>query len=337
MRLIITTLFSLCFLVNFNLNAQYKIKYWKDSDGLLQDQASLIYENAYKILDNYPPDTIINNKRQLALLSLDALLHDTRLDNGIAFKTYMSNITNNITRKLKGDRPKGNQIRVFRFYNDGFILQSASVTIAIDIVRGGSEKDPFIDEKTIQSIVDQCDILFITHSHADHADPLVAEMFCKQNKDVIVPENIWQNMSSHLKVLRGSKLKKENIKLPFKKSSLSVNIYSGSQGNIPNNVYAITLPEGKTFLHTGDQDYSVQLIEAFNKTKIDILLVQCWMMPMYEFVSGLKPTLVFSGHENEIGHHTIDHREAYWLTFRRLSGIPAPYIVMAWGEYYTIN
>ena len=335
-KLVISILVFLCLLVSINLNAQQRIEYWKDSNALLQDQASLIFEHSYKILDNYPPDTIINNERKLALLSIDALLHDTRLDNGIAFKTYMSNITNNVVAKLKEDKPKGNQIRFFRFYNHGFIVQSASTTVAIDIIRGGTEIDPFVDEKTIQSIVDQCDILFISHSHADHADSLVAKMFCEQKKDVIVPEILWQNMGPHLKVLRGNKLKKEIIKLPFKNTYLTASIYPGHQGKVSNNVYAITLAEGKTIMHTGDQDFSVPLIEAFKNIKIDVLLVHCWMMPMYEFVSGINPTLVISGHENEIGHHTIDHREAYWLTFSRLSGIPSPFIVMACGEFYTI-
>ena len=60
------------------------------------------------------------------------------------------------------------------------------------------------------------------------------------------------------------------------------------------------------------------------------------MMPMEKFVSGIQPALVITGHENEMGH-TIDHREAYWLTFRRMNGIKVPYVVMAWGESYIVE
>lgn len=56
---------------------------------------------------------------------------------------------------------------------------------------------------------------------------------------------------------------------------------------------------------------------------------------MQKFISAVGPSLVICGHENEM-EHSIDHREAYWLTFRRMSGIKVPYIVMAWGESYTL-
>lgn len=30
--------------------------------------------------------------------------------------------------------------------------------------------------------------------------------------------------------------------------------------------------------------------------------------------------------------HAIDHREPYWLTFRRIQHVEKPTVVMAWGE-----
>lgn len=327
----------LCFLLSIRLSAQEKLHYWKDSETYLQDQASLIFEEAYKVLTAYPPGTSVANERMLALLSLDALLHDTRLDNGKAFLTYMEQITANITEELPKDKPSGREIRFFRFYNHGFIVQTSSVTIGIDLIRGGKADQHFISDAQIRSVVDQCDMLFITHAHGDHADLPVAKMFCEQGKNVIAPEEIWKDMPGEFRILRGADMIREKISLPGKGTSLTVQVYPGHQGKTLNNVYIITFPEGQTILHTGDQDYTDDLVAKIStQAKVDVLLTHCWMMPMEKFVSGVNPALIITGHENEMGH-SIDHREAYWLTFRRMSGIKVPYVAMAWGESYTFT
>ena len=322
-----------CFLCCGQIIAQEKLHYWNDSEAYLQNQASFIYEEAYKVLAAYPPGTILHSERRLALASLDALMHDTRLDNGPAFMAYMNKIYNDIAINLRNNKPTGREIRIFRLYDHGFILQTPSVTIAIDMIRGGRADNPFVNESLIQSIVEQCDILFITHTHGDHADPVVARMFGEQHKQVIVPEDFWKNPDIPLHVVRGNEIVRETIVLQGKNISLPVQVYPGKQGNILNNVYIITLPEGQTIMHTGDQDFVEDLAAKTGIGKIDILFVQCWMLPMEQFVAGVNPALIITGHENEM-LHTIDHRESYWLTFRRISDVKAPYIIMAWGESY---
>ena len=328
--------FSLFMLITKQLSAQEKLHYWNDSETFLQEQASTIIEEAYRVLAAHPPaSTSVGSERKLALFSLDALLHDTRLDNGIAFMTYMDNMAGNVAAELRKRKPSGSEIRFFRFYNHGFIVQTHNITIAIDLIRGGKADNPFVSDARIRSIVDQCDILFITHVHGDHADIAVAKMFCEQGKDVIVPEEFWKGITPQLRIVRGTAVIQETIPLSAKSASLSVRVFPGHQGNVLNNVYIITLPEGQTIMHTGDQDYSDDLLAKISNSKVDILLVQCWMMPMEKFVSGVKPLLVICGHENEMGH-AIDHREAYWLTFRRMSEVKVPYVIMAWGESYTV-
>jgi len=335
-KLFLSTFLSCMFYLvpSWQLSAQERLHYWEDSETYLQDQASVIIENAYKVLAAYPPTTISGNERKLALFSLDALFHDTRLDNSTAFLKFMDRITSNIASELSKDKPSGNEMRFFRFYNHGFIIQTSSVTVGIDLVRGGRLDKPFISESLMRSIVDQCDILFLTHRHGDHTDFSVAKMFCEQGKKVIVPEIMYNELSSCLKVVRGTDFIHETIRLTKNNIELNVFVYPGKQGNILNNVYMITLPEGKTIVHTGDQEFSDDLISKIsNNKKVDVLLVQCWMLPMEKFVSGIKPVLVILGHENEM-LHSIDHRESYWLTFRRMTGVKEPYIVMAWGEKY---
>ena len=329
--------FIFCILLSSRLAAQEKLHYWGDSETFLQEQAKVIIEEAYKVLVTYPPGPTVGSERRLALFALDALFHDTRLDNGPAFMTYMDKIVDNIVTELRKSKPTGSEIRFFRFYNHGFIIQTSSVTVGIDLVRGGRADNPFISEPLMRKIVDQCDILFITHAHGDHTDLSVAKMFCEQGKNVIVPEEIWKDMAPQLRVVRGTDMIRETIRIPAKNANLSVQVYPGKQGNVLNNVYTITLPDGKTIMHTGDQDFSEELVAKISgNIKTDVLLVQCWMMPMEKFVTGIKPALIITGHENEM-LHTIDHRESYWLTFRRMSDVKVPFVVMACGESYTMN
>ena len=331
---LIVTPSILYLLITMQLSAQERLHYWRDSEAYLQDQASIIIEEAYKVLAAHPPSTTVSSERKLALFSLDALLHDTRLDNGTAFMTYMDNMAANIATELRINKPSGREIRFFRFYNDGFVIQTSTVTVAIDLIRGGKADKPFVNDERIRSIVDQCDMLFITHAHGDHADFTVAKMFCEQGKNVIVPNEFWKDLTPHLRVVRGNI--QETIRLQAKNASLTVHVYPGHQENVLNNVYIITLPEGQTIVHTGDQDYTDDLVAKISNSKVDVLLVHCWMMPMEKFVSGIKPALVICGHENEM-EHAIDHRESYWLTFRRMSAIRVPYVIMAWGESYAIR
>ena len=319
------------------LQAQERMHYWRDSSAYIQDQASMIFEQAYKVLATNPPEVTAGDERKLALYALDALLHDTRVDNGTAFMSYMERIMGGIAAGLQINKPVGREVRFYRCYNHGFIIQTATVTVAIDLIRGGRGDNVFVSNELIRSIVDQCDILFISHAHGDHTDNAVIDMFIEQGKEVIVPDNFRKDMPSQLRVLRGTELMRETIQIPARNTSLSVHVYPGQQGAMPNNVYLITLPEGQTIMHTGDQDFTTGIGAKISDSnlRVDVLLAQCWMMPMHEFVAGFNPSLIICGHENEMGH-TIDHREAYWLTFRRMAEVKVPFVVIAWGESYRL-
>ncbi|GHT23121.1 hypothetical protein FACS189430_05910 [Bacteroidia bacterium] len=321
---------------SWNVSAQQKLEYWDDPEGFLQEQASIIYKQVFKVLDAYPPSTEAGNERKLALFALDALLHDTRLDNGVAFKAYADNNVHRVLDLLQAKKAK-NTLRYIHFYNDGYIIQSPTVTIGIDLVRGGSDNEPFVSNASMQSIVDRCDVLFISHEHGDHADLAVAKMFCDQKKEVIVPPGLWENVSPYIKPLRGNNALKETVYVTKNRYPLVLNIYPGYQGATLNNVYAITIPEGKTLMHTGDESSGEKWLANVKKEiKIDVLTAQCWMSPMPAIVASLNPGLVITGHENEMAH-TIDHREPYWLSFRHMEPVTVPYVIMTWGEFFDIK
>ena len=337
MKFLAGCLFAICLLFSEKLTAQERMDYWGDKESMLQDQAAYIFDHAYKVLAAYPPTPNPGLERKMALCALDAVFHDTRLDKGPAFMSFMERIATNFAADLQKNKPIGRELRILRFYNFGYVVQTASVTIGIDLVRGGRPDSAYISEELMRPIVDQCDILFITHRHGDHANQSVVKMFCEQGKTVIVPGEFWENMKPQLRVLRGDTLIRENIRLAAKNTSITAWVYPGFQGDTPNNVYLITLPEGQTIFHAGDQSGHEDLINQVKRhnIKVDVMLVGC-ASPMRLIANGIMPSIVFTGHENEMGH-TIDHREAYWLSFRRMSEAKVPCIITAWGESYTFK
>ncbi len=51
------------------------------------------------------------------------------------------------------------------------------------------ESPSLISDETMQAIVAQCDIMFLSHNHPDHIDPVVVRMFTDMGKQVIAPNN----------------------------------------------------------------------------------------------------------------------------------------------------
>ena len=312
------------------------LQYWNDPDGMLQEQAALLFEQAHTILAKYPPSAVACEERKLALLALDSLLHDVRLDHTKALTDYVEKRFLCVVKKLENEKLGEKEIRIHKLFNHGYVIETPSVNIGFDIFRGGHPKNPFVSDAVLQALVGRCDLLFISHEHGDHADQSVAQLFCDQNKTVIAPPGLWdkENIASQIKHLRGESVITEKISIPTKNVELTVKVFPGHQGTLPNNVYAVTTPEGITVMQTGDQandDDMKWIARVSDAVKVDVLLVQCWMPQIEQSVEGIKPTLIITGHENEMGH-TIDHRESFWLTFRRFANIQVPWIVPAWGE-----
>ncbi|MDR0352180.1 MAG: hypothetical protein LBI02_02080 [Opitutaceae bacterium] len=326
---------------------QRAFNYAKKPDDMLQEQARRIFGQARQVLAAHPPSATPGAERQLALFALDALLHDPRLDQGPAFTAFMADLARRVAATLAGPRPAA-PLRVIRFYNHGFILQTPSVTLAIDIVRGGKnvisgdKEDPFIKEELMRPIVERCDALFVSHPHNDHADLRVARLFLDAGKPVVAPPGLWENIAPRLVRPRAADATAPadfTLALPALARPLAVRAYPGHQGKVPNNLYAITTPEGQTILHSGDQtgggDDLPWLLKIHEQQRIDVFLPQCWMARLPLVVEGVRPALVLPGHENEMGH-SIDHRESWWQTVLRVQKLPAPVILTAWGEHVDI-
>jgi len=323
----------------------------EEQNQFLNNQAEALLSQASEVFSDYPPNWPEPAARRSALLLLDGVLHDVyapqRPPVQLFFKTRMRQAVEEIeqTEVTFG-------ARIWKLYDHGFVIRTKTVTIGFDLIRGKSARAEgfLISEDYMDRLIKQCDVLFISHFHGDHAEEWVAQSFINQGKPVIAPPEVWKDKSINKFITHLERVPHtvQTLSVQGGKQILEVIVYPGHQGeNIENNVSLVKTPEGLSFSHMGDQSNSNDfewIDKVGNNHVVDVLMPNCWTSDIVRVVSGFNPALVITGHENEMGH-TIDHREPYWLTYQRREGsdrfggssevgYDTPLILMTWGESY---
>ncbi len=317
---------------------KYPVQYWGDTELYLDKQHEEMLAHVENILAVNPPQIPEPLVRKSALYLVDAVLHDVKAPERPSVQAFHHRRMEAVLKELETTKVTDGAV-IWKLYDLGFIVRTKSVTLAFDFIRGHSSKvEEFaIADDLAQKIADQCDILFISHLHGDHADEVIAGMFLDAGKKVIAPENLWEDQPIHerLTFLERAADTVHDVELTDGKK-LDVVVFPGHQGDLLNNVSLVTTPEGMGFCQTGDQandgDFA-WIDEAGKNYRVDVLMPNCWTTDMPRLAEGLDPVLVIPGHENELGH-TIDHREPYWLTYYRFPSDKYPLLLMTWGESY---
>ena len=315
--------------------------WWGDIDGFLNHQAGLSLDMVNKVLVKSPPSIKETEIRKMALLLIDNVLHDVKAASRPAVQTLFRNrIEKAIDEICSVDVEKG--ALIWKLYNHTFIVKTPSVTIAFDLQQGTPGVEGMqISREQLTKLIRVSDILFITHTHNDHASEWVAESFLSQGKPVVSPPDIWIDKQIYSRISHPERREglTTGINLPSKSLNLKFITYPGHQGErLPNNVYLVFTPEGISVSHTGDQsneDDFKWIDEVGKNFDVDVAMVNAWSVyPGLRFARGFLPKLIIAGHENELAH-TIDHREPYWLNTARLGNMEVfPWIEMVWGEKY---
>lgn len=307
--------------------------YWGDIDKFIEEQTKRSFSLINETLNQNLPALEEPLARRSALINLDAILHDPRNDNSPAISQFMQTRMAFVLKEL--NKPVEEGVKVYKLYNHSFIAQTKSVVFAFDLFRGGKGDSPYIPNEQMQQIVEKCDIMFLTHNHSDHCDPVVIEMFLNAGKKVIATTGILANKNYPLQYIRSNDIIKETIELSAGRK-MEATIFPGHQSDLPNNIYTIKSPEGYSITYVGDQ-YNNDDFEWIDVAKehatTDVLLVNCWTIDPPRIVKGFDPVLVIPGHENEM-NHSIDHREPHWLTYSRFEQVNRNKLFMTWGEFY---
>jgi len=339
----------------------------RDNDYLDRQAKALLGEVALT-LTKVQPQLPEPPERKLALYLLDAVLHDVYAPNRIPVQQFYQAQIEQLAGELERGAPKEGAI-IWKLYNHGFIVRTASVTLAFDIHRGAGRfrvDDPVQGRRYVESpgfpitddlmkrIAGQCDVLFISHRHGDHADPAVAQAFLDQGKPVVAPDDVFEGDALQTKVTHLKRVAHEEQTLALKDGALDLRlvVYPGQQyqgQGVPNNVVLVFTPEGMSFAHNGDQindpypeyqeDYK-WIDRVHEHYKVDVLMTNCWLNDIMRMTRGFDPKLVLPGHQNELGHSIFD-RVPYWgdseqlqLTYPQLLASDYPVLVMTWGESY---
>ncbi len=317
----------------------------------LNNQAEALLNQANTILSKYSPAWPEPEARQSALLLLDGVFHDVYAPHRPPVQFFLKTRIQKAADEIEQTNIK-NGAQIWKLYNHGFIVRTKSVTIGFDLISGKSAgiEGFFIENNNMQRLINQCDVLFVSHYHNDHAEEWVAQKFIDQGKPVVSPSDVWKGSSIYKHITH---LKRESHtlqKLPVQggKKELKVVVYPGHQGkDVLNNVYLVITPEELSFSQMGDQYYDGDfewIDEVGNNHDVDVLLPNCWTNNIVRVSKGFNPALIITGHENEMGH-TIDHREPYWLSYQRRkgsdrfggsidAGYEIPLILMTWGESF---
>jgi hypothetical protein len=295
------------------------------------------------ILANYHPALVEPPVRRAALIRLDDILHIESAPRKAVVQQYYRARLEAALREIETTRVTSG-LRIWKLYNHGFLVRTASVSLAFDIVPGTREPGFAMPQEWIERLAKQADALFISHLHGDHANQTVAGAFIALGKPVVAPDDVWPGdtgLSKSITRLARNTGPAQSLALASGQK-LSVVPYPGHQGpRVMVNITLVTTPEGFTVVQTGDQSGTEAaggdfdwIAQIGRDQKVDILMPNCWANGLGRMVRGINPALVITGHENEMGHK-VDHREDYTQTYTRLFPIRYPAIVMTWGESFT--
>jgi len=335
-------------------------------DAFIARQSEAFLAEVSKTLDAVPPAVPEPRERTLALRLLDAVLHDTHAPNRPPVQAFYHARMHGAIEQIEAARVTEG-LQIWKLYNHGFVVRTPSITVGFDVFRGpsrfrwdGPEGRKAVDslgfpfpDAIADRLAAQCDAMFISHEHGDHADPYVAETFLKLGKPVVAPESVFQGTPLHDRVTHLKREADTVQTLPIQngKVQLQVVIYPGHQyqdGGPENNVTLVISPEGRSFAHNGDQinDPYPQYQEDFKWIdtvheghRVDVLMTSCWTNDLSRIVRGFAPQLVVLGHENELGHQMND-RVPFWgdeaFLQLNLSEVKTQYptLTMTWGETY---
>jgi L-ascorbate metabolism protein UlaG (beta-lactamase superfamily) len=293
------------------------------------------------ILNEYKPAVEEHPVRRAALIRLDDVLHiESAPSKPLVRDFYRMRIECAVADIEKTTVAAG--ARIWKLYNHGWVIRTASATIAFDIVPGAGVPGFSVDDAVLKRIATQADALFISHLHNDHANQKVAALFLDQGKPVVAPEGLWREQPIARRLAYPRRSASEVHTLPLSGGQrLKYVAYPGHQGKSPIvNVHLVTMPEGFTVVQTGDQsgdegpggDFD-WIAHIGRDHRVDVLLPNCWTNGIQRMARGVNPQLILTGHENEMGH-TVDHREDYTQTYNHLFGVRYPFAVMAWGESF---
>jgi hypothetical protein len=287
------------------------------------------YYTILTTLRSHPPCAGNKEMRKDAILELDAYLLDDSLNWRSDMVDFYSTMMGFVESEIS--EPVTSGARIWSMYNHGFIIKTPTTIIAFDLIHG---YEPW-DYKIPDSILEQIQVLFISHRHEDHRDMGIIRKITDFGGKVVVPVED-SGASEDLIGLSAD----EELTL----ADLQIKAYDGLHAEIPVRMFVVTTPEGLVIMHTGDNQTSETLPDGLT---VDILLLNAWVnesgsaspiVGMQNSIKKLTPELTILGHIQELSHYYAPSDVKSRLSFEDPlavdNGLLPGYVsVQIWGEH----
>ena len=165
-----------------------------------------IFEAADEALTHYPPSHPPAQERQAALMMLDGPLH---LVDASRFRSTRDFLVKRLTRAIESieQTTVTHGAHLWKLYNHGFVLRTPTVTVGMDLVRGWRFMDApdayyGLPAEWVERLVNQVDLLTITHNHGDHRDTVVRDRALVRGIPLVIEESIYAELPDHPLIYR---------------------------------------------------------------------------------------------------------------------------------------
>lgn len=288
------------------------------------------YFQIQTILRSHPPCDGNNEVRRDAILTLDEYLKNNNARVSPDIIALYENMMGLMEFEINDPVTSG--VRIWSMYNHGFIVKTPKLVFAFDLVNGYSQWNYQIPDV----ILEQIQVLFISHRHRDHRDPSIIRDIERFGGVVVAPSEDEEPIGYGTIYLSPG----EELTV----AGLHVKAYDGLHGSTPIRIYVVTTAEGLTIMHTGDNQTSASLPDGVT---VDIFLLNAWVnesgstsatVGVRNSINKLTPNLTILGHIQELYHEYEPSGPTGRVPFEwalAVDDVPLPgeVSVQIWGEY----
>lgn len=233
--------------------------------------------------------------------------------------------------------PVSKGFRVWAMYNHGFIVKTPTTTLAFDLVEGKAAwNGPAWSVKLPQALLDQIDVLMVSHEHGDHYDETerIPAAIKARGGAVLYPATGLARANTTLLMAD-----RQTVQV----RDLAITSYVGEH-NVPTLIFEVVTAGGYKIVHTGDNGASTALPQLEG---VHLLLLNGWVdgysapfsnvTGMKNVIDKLRPDVMIPGHFEELAHPKTDsagryrYTDALGLQDSRL--VRSKTVVLTWGEH----
>ncbi len=298
---------------------------------------------------NPPSTTGGNAARRAALSSLSDVMWKVCVagppgaEISAFYKTQMDKVAAEMAQ------PVTDGVRIWALYNAGFIVKSPGKTVAFDLSDGRpglpSDLPPgykLFGYNLPASIVNQIDVLMISHEHLDHTGyggDIAGRV--KANGGAVLYPRLGAAFANATQLVDSG--------ATYTISGVTIKPRKQPHGTVQNMAYEVTLPSGYKIVHF-DGEYSI--IDDIKN--VDVLFLNVWISgstgickdAFIRSMNIMKPGITIPSHMQEMSHDTTGgagrcgsnrYNYSYPLEIQDDATVTQKFAMMTWGESITFK